>query len=69
MCKYCNAEVGESSDKDIYDKDISLGVYGKDNLSVCLVKDNTGKDYMLVGTGDMGDRVNINYCPMCGRKL
>lgn len=65
MCKYCDATKGESPSKALFDKEVNLGILGKDSFSVYLY--DNGILCFGLGVSDM--RMKIRYCPMCGRKL
>ena len=69
MCKYCNANPGDSPDLAIIDEPISLGIFGNDSILVDLYRKENGDDVLFAGVGNDGKSVLINYCPMCGRKL
>lgn len=64
-CLYCDGKHGEDATKDIYRGTANLGEFGEESLSVYLYDDQ----WLEFCFGDLGRRIKIKYCPMCGRKL
>lgn len=75
-CKYCDPNFGESVHDDLRDRmigrfDIPCGVVG--DLRVELLAE---EDILRIFVGNINggnrcieNRILINYCPMCGRKV
>lgn len=77
MCKFCNCTTEDLSNERLISASISIGnISDVLGLEVAIEKDSENNSlirseiYMIRG-GDsvVEDRVRINYCPICGRKL
>ncbi|GJI52589.1 hypothetical protein NMZ1139_08170 [Lactiplantibacillus plantarum] len=64
-CRYCHDPFLDFSGKTDYEVDLGDGVYcGTDDKGI--LEYGASFDSGCLGAGET---VNINYCPMCGRKL
>ena len=72
MCNYCEFHGGYSAEKSLmlhhYDKSEAIGAIG---AGIQIDNDRTTSIATWVATPQCGYQYNfdINYCPMCGRKL
>jgi hypothetical protein len=73
MCEYCR----QTKDKFLAGKDFEVHKTNKlraknhtDNLYCFVLKsEDDEKAGLMIGTIEGYHYININYCPMCGRKL
>ena len=64
MCKYCN--IRDANSDYVFDSAIELAGGGYTELYIGNELDGR---YILLACGDDEAHVEINFCPMCGRKL
>ena len=73
MCKYCEIEYDEYGNYDyIGDKlELSKNIDGsKQEFEVCIIDSPEDEGFVISIEGQTTElRIDINYCPICGRKL
>jgi hypothetical protein len=62
MCKYCSKRGGDKNEKHTM---IAEGAWS----IIDMVVDNVGRVYLQGESDERTDRVYINFCPFCGRKI
>ena len=68
QCKYCQIRNGESCGE-LFDLSKNIDG-GKQNFEICLFDSPEDEGFVIDIGGVYTDiRIDINYCPMCGRKL
>lgn len=65
MCKYCE----QKYDKAKWEYENRLPITDGSWVAVYMGVDNTNKLYILGAGEDYTDKVYINYCPFCGKKV
>ena len=64
-CKYCN----QKQDKHKQDYENRLLIADGAWVAVYMGVDNANRIYILGAGDDYTDKVYINYCPFCGKKI
>lgn len=71
MCEYCEFDNDGETLADLSNKMVDGGVFGYIDIRTLLNADNkSGKNArLLTYVGNTFDDIEVQYCPMCGRKL
>ena len=71
-CKYCDLEnytKREISEYDDYPHDFYCIVASKPWTTLMMTHNSETRKYGLVANGDYSPGIDIDFCPICGRKL
>jgi len=69
MCEYCNGENYEEDSSTHFCKPIIEEDYDEESVYIIRDLEDENLPYQLVICATNTKWIDINYCPMCGRKL
>lgn len=62
LCEYCNSHISNDLESKVQNE-------SKEKVDACLLVDDEGAGLIIFYNNAAVRLIDINYCPMCGRKI